>query len=92
MTTKTGKRWQIGMPPFHEKRLLVWAYCKRQSKTALSQNIIQARVEANIEDIEMMLVDQAKDWDISVEETEGRILEAMKYDPTTSEAEELYED
>lgn len=82
---KLGKKWQVGLPPFHEKRLLIWAHCKRQSKTALSQNIIQARVEANLEDIKMMLVDQAKDWGISVEEAEARILDLMKYDPSISE-------
>ncbi len=85
MTTKTGKRWPIGLPPFHEKKFLIWAYCKRQSKTGLGQNIIQARVEANLNDIEMMLADQAKDWDVSVEVAEARILEAMKYDPSVAE-------
>ncbi|NER01455.1 MAG: hypothetical protein F6K17_01830 [Okeania sp. SIO3C4] len=76
-----GKQWPIGLPPFHEQWLLWWAWCKGTSKTALSQNIIQARVEANRGDIEIMLQQQAKDWDMSLDETKAKILEMMNYEP-----------
>ena len=82
-----GKQWPIGLPPFHEQWLLLWAYCKGTSKTALSQNIIQARVEANRSDIEIMLEQQAKDWGVSVEEARAKILSIMKYDPTAGNIE-----
>ena len=89
---KVGRRWQVGLPPFHEKKFLVWAYCKRQSKTALGQNIIQARVEANLSDIEMMLADQAKEWGCSLEEAETKILETMKYDPSIAAVDSTEDD
>ena len=77
-----GKTWPIGLPQFHEPLLLLWAYCKGTNKTALSQNIIQARIEANIGNIEVMLQQQAKDWGISTDEARARILSIMKYDPS----------
>ncbi|MDE5087281.1 MAG: hypothetical protein O4805_09055 [Trichodesmium sp. St16_bin2-tuft] len=82
-----GKTWPIGLPPFHERYLLLWAYCKGTSKTALSQNIVQARLEANREDIEIMLQQQANDWGISLEEATARILAIMKYDPSAGNIE-----
>ena len=85
MAMKVGRRWQVGLPPFHEKKFLAWAYSKRQSKTALAQNIIQARIEANLTDIDMMVASQAKDWNVSVEEAEEKILGFMKYDPSIAE-------
>ena len=85
MAMKVGRRWQVGLPPFHEKKFLLWAYSKRQSKTALAQNIIQARIEANLTDIDIMVASQAKDWNISVKEAEGKILDFMKYDPSIAE-------
>ena len=77
-----GKTWPIGLPPFHEQWLLLWAYCKGTNKTALSQNIIQARVEANVESIEAMIQQQAKDCNLPIDETKAKILAIMKYDPT----------
>lgn len=76
-----GKAWPIGLPPFHEQWLLLWAYCKGTNKTALSQNIIQSRVESNVESIEAMIQQQAKDWNVSADEARVRILNIMKYDP-----------
>ena len=87
-----GKTWPIGLPPFHEQWLLWWAYCKGTSKTALSQNIIQARVEANREDIQIMLEQQAQAWGISLDETKAKILAIMKYDPTAGNLETEPED
>ena len=77
---RKGKIWPIGLPPFHEQWLLWWAYCKGASKTALSQNIIQSKVEANRKEIEVMLLQQAKDWNMSLDETKAKILELMKYE------------
>lgn len=55
----------------------MWAYCKKQSKTALAQNIIQARVETNEEQILEMVKDLASDWNCSLEEAKERILREM---------------
>lgn len=71
------KRLAIQLPPFHEKRLLLWAYCKKQTKTALAQNVLQNRVEVNEEQIFRMVADQAEDWGCSVEEATNRILSEM---------------
>lgn len=71
------KRLAVQLPPFHEKRLLLWAYCKKQSKTGLAQNILQSRVEVNEEQILRMVADQAEDWGCSLEEATERILSEM---------------
>lgn len=85
MAMTLGRKMQIGLPPFHEKKLLVWGFCTRHSKTAMAQNIIQSAVKNNLEYIEMMLDVQARDWGVSPEEAEARILKSMKYDPTAAE-------
>ena len=71
----TGKRWQIGLPQWHEKLLIQWAHAKGVSKTALSQNILQARIEANQKQIESMIGDLASDSGHSVEEYRSKLFE-----------------
>jgi ferritin-like protein len=76
-----SKRFPIKLPAWHEKYLIWWASLKGVSKTALAQNTLQARLEANKEQIEEMLADRARDLGISVDELKARLLEASN--PTT---------
>lgn len=62
------------MPDWHHKRLKLWAYVKGTTKTQLSTNIIQARVEANDDQISKMLEELASDRGITVEELITQIL------------------
>jgi len=68
------RRFPIKLPAWHEKYLILWAAMKATSKTGLSQNILQARIEANQTQIEEMLTDYAKDKKLTVEELKTQIL------------------
>ena len=70
----TRKRFPIGLPSWHEKRLIWWAFIKGTSKTGLAQNILQARIEANDPLIQDGLKELAKDERISVDEIKDRLL------------------
>lgn len=74
-TEVAAKRFPIKLPPWHEKRLIWWAWCKGVSKTGLAQNTLQARIEANEEMIERMLEEAAADQGISVDELKQKIIE-----------------
>ncbi|MEM6598970.1 MAG: hypothetical protein AAF635_12580 [Cyanobacteria bacterium P01_C01_bin.69] len=69
------KRFPISLPPWHEKRLIWWAYLKGDSKTGLAQNSLQETIEENDESIQAGLEELAQDEGISVEELKARILE-----------------
>lgn len=75
------RRFPIKVPPWHEKRLIWWAAMKGTSKTALAQNTLQARIEANQELIEAMLMERAADLGVTVEELKTRLLEAAGFTP-----------
>lgn len=75
------KRLQVIIPPFYMKRLVAWAFCKKQTKTSLAQNILQARIEANDDLIKKMVAEQATDWGVSEADAWERILAEMGYDP-----------
>lgn len=79
------KRFPIKLPPWHEKRLIWWAACKGTTKTTLGQNVIQARVEANDEQIESMLSDRARDLGMTVEELKAKILTENGFDPSADD-------
>ena len=74
-----AKRFPIKLPPWHEKRLIWWAWCKGASKTGLAQNTLQARVEANAEQIEGMLKDIAADQGLAVEDLKQQILQEANF-------------
>ena len=76
---KLAKRFPIKLPPWHEKRLIWWAWCKGASKTGLAQNTLQARVEANAEQIEGMLRDIAADRLVSVDDLKQEILDGANF-------------
>jgi hypothetical protein len=86
-TTEMAKRFPIKLPVWHEKYLLWWAAMKGTSKTALAQNTIQARIEANKDQILEMLGDRAKDLGCTVEELQEQILKEAKFNPSESEVE-----
>jgi hypothetical protein len=73
------KRFPITLPPWHEKRLLFWAYCKGTTKTQMAINTLQARIEANEQQIDRMLAERAESLGISVEELQQQILEASNW-------------
>ena len=70
-----GKRFPIRLPQWHEKRLHWWATAKGVSKTGLAQNVLQARIEANAEQIDFMLAEMARDAGMDVDEYKAKILE-----------------
>jgi len=67
------------LPPWHEKRLIWWAFCKGTSKTGLAQNTLQARVEANDQQVEYMLKDISADRGIAVDDLKQQILEEANF-------------
>ena len=73
------KRFPIKLPPWHEKRLIWWAYVKGTTKTTLGQNVIQARVEVNEAQIDEMLADIAADIGISVTDLKQKILDDVGF-------------
>jgi hypothetical protein len=68
------KRFPIGLPPWHEKRLIWWAFIKGASKTGLAQNILQARIEASDPLIQDGLRELAEDEGISMDDLKARLL------------------
>jgi len=68
-------RFPIGLPSWHEKRLIWWAYIKGTSKTGLAQNILQARIEANDAEIASGLAELAEEEGMSVDQLKSRLLE-----------------
>lgn len=69
------KRFPISLPPWHEKRLLWWAYIKGVTKTSLAQNTLQARIEANDDQIQSALEELAADEGVSVDDLKAKILD-----------------
>lgn len=74
-TMVRNKRFPISLPPTYERLLILWAYCKGVSKTQLAQNILQARLEDNREEISKSLSENALLEGITVDELIDRILE-----------------
>jgi hypothetical protein len=55
------------LPPYHLKRLLLWAFCDGKPKSTLAKDIIVARIEANEELINRKVADYAEEYGLSVE-------------------------
>lgn len=87
-TEVAAKRFPIKVPPWHEKYLIWWAAMKGTSKTGLAQNIIQARVETNKDQIEAMLADRAKDLGITVDELKAQLLQKSGFVAPDSDEDE----
>ena len=73
------RRFSIGLPPWHEKRLIWWSLCKKVKKTQLAQNTLQARIEANAEHIEQMLQELATDSRMTLTELKRKALEEANF-------------
>ena len=67
-------RLNIAIPAFHKQWLLIWAYLKGVSPTGLAGNILQARIESNLDQIMLMADSRAKDLGITTEEFIDRIV------------------
>ena len=74
-----GKRFPIKLPPWHEKRLMWWAAMKGTTKTMLAQNTLQARIEANAGDIEVMLTERADELGVTTEALKQQLLDKARF-------------
>ena len=81
-TDVSKKRFPIGLPPWHEKRLIWWAHLKQTSKTALAQNVLQSRIEANESMIESGLAELAQDAGVTVDDLKVRLLQDTSLERT----------
>jgi hypothetical protein len=75
------KRYSVRLPAWHMKRLIWWAEAKGQSVAGMWQNVVQARVEANSEQIEEMAKEIAADQGLTVDQWKQRMLEKNNYEP-----------
>lgn len=76
-----GKRFPIKLPPWHEKRLIWWAAVKGTTKTMLAQNTLQARIEANSGEIEIMLAERAQETGVTLDHLKRQILDKANFSP-----------
>lgn len=67
-------RTSVIIPKYHYDLLKLWAYFKCTGVSSLSQNIIQARVEVNYEQIMLMLESRANDLGLTPEELKNKII------------------
>jgi hypothetical protein len=67
-------RTSILVPKYHHDLLKLWAYFKCTGVSSLTQNIVQARVEANYEQIMLMLESRANDLGLTPEELKNKII------------------
>lgn len=58
----------LNIPAWHKRRLNEWAAIKGVSPTTLAANILQARIEANHEQIMAMLRSRSEDEGLTVKE------------------------
>jgi hypothetical protein len=63
------------------KRLIWWAESKGQTIAGMWQNVVQARIEANADQIEAMAEEAAKDEGLTTEQWKQRMLEKNNYEP-----------
>lgn len=75
MATDKKNRINSTLSEFHRKWLKIWAFFACTTPTALAGNIIQARIEANLDLIGRMLKERSEDLGISSEELITRILD-----------------
>jgi hypothetical protein len=61
-------RITIKIPAWHNKRLREWAALKGVAPTTLAGNVLQARIEANDQQIVAMLKSRSEDEGLTIEE------------------------
>jgi len=76
------KRFSIRLPRWHYKRLIWWAAGKGQSISGMAERTIAARIEANEEQIERIIADEAEETGRSVDEVKKQWLIDANYDPS----------
>ncbi|MGI0501393.1 hypothetical protein [Limnospira platensis] len=67
-------RTNITLPKYHHDWLKLWAWAKGTGFTTLAGNIVAARVEANRDDIIVMLSYRAAQMGITVDDLIAQIL------------------
>lgn len=75
------KRYSVRLPAWHMKRFIWWAEAKGQTIAGMWQNVVQARVEANAEQIDQMAAELAEGQGVTVEEWKRKALEKNNYEP-----------
>jgi len=76
------KRFSIRLKRWHYKRLIWWAAAKGQSVSGMAERTIAARIEANADQIESMIAEEAEDTGLTITQVKERWLEAANYDPS----------
>jgi len=76
------KRFSIRLQSWHFKRLIWWAAAKGQSVSGLAERTIAARIEANDDQIQSMIQEEAEDRGLTIAEVKDRWLKAANYDPS----------
>jgi hypothetical protein len=71
-----SKRITITLSDFAFRKLACWAALHERPKTSYASQIIEARVEANIDVIEKLMTDEAKNQGITIEELEAKYLKS----------------
>ena len=73
----TDEKYRLGLTTsaFYRKWLRIWAFLKGTTPTALAGNILQARIEANLDLISRTLKERSEDLEISSDELISRILD-----------------
>jgi predicted DNA-binding protein len=74
------KRYSVRLPEWHMKRLIWWAEAKGQTIAGMWQNVVQARIEANDDQIQQMAEEIAEAQGIAVDEWKQRMLEKNNYE------------
>ncbi len=67
-------RITISIPEYHYRELRKWAFVKGRGVATMASDILQARIEANLGDIEKMIKSRAKDMDLDPEDLISDIL------------------
>jgi len=76
------KRFSVRLKRWHFKRLIWWAAAKGQSVSGMAERTIAARIEANADQIESMIQEEAEDTGQTIAEIKERWLKAANYDPS----------
>ena len=67
-------RIPVRLPEWYSRRLRLWAFAKGTSKAALAQNILQARIECNEDEIDGLLKEIAEIKGMEVDDLISEIL------------------
>jgi len=76
------KRFSIRLPKFHYKELSLWSTCRGQSVSGLAERELMEWIEANEEQIERIIADEAEETGRSVDEVKKQWLSDANYDPS----------